>query len=145
MLKAYKYKILPNDEQIVLLNKHFGSARFIYNLALETKALAWSGNKVNLSYFDLSKQIPDLKNEYDWLKEINSQSLQYCLKNLETAYKNFFRFKKGFPRFKSKKDNHHSFCVPQNVSVIGDLLFIRKFKDGIKFIKHREFNGKIKQ
>ena len=71
MLKAYKYRIMPNKAQQMLINKHIGSCRFVYNLALETKQTAYAGNKVNLDCFDLIKQLPDLKKECEWLKEIN--------------------------------------------------------------------------
>ena len=64
MLKAYKHRIYPTKDQIELLNKHFGCCRLIYNLALESKRLAYSGNKKNLSCYDLIKQITDLKKEY---------------------------------------------------------------------------------
>ena len=76
MLKSFRYRLYPTPEQSVLLNKHIGSSRFVYNLALETKQMAWAGNRVNLNCFDLIKQLPDLKKECEWLKEINSQSLR---------------------------------------------------------------------
>jgi len=147
MLKAFKYKILPNDEQIVLLNKHFGSTRFIFNRFLNERRTEYETNKQTLNYNDNSASLTLLKQDENhiWLKEVNSQSLQFALKCLDCGYNNFFKKRGGFPKFKSKKDNHHSFCVPQSVEVIGDLLFIPKFKDGIKFIKHRDFNGKIRQ
>lgn len=76
MLKAFKYRLYPTIDQSVLLNKHIGSARFVYNLALETRQTAYAGYRANLVCFDLIKQLPDLKKECEWLKEINSQSLQ---------------------------------------------------------------------
>ena len=66
MLKAFKYKINPTNEQTILLNKHIGSSRFVYNLALETKNSAYVGNKVNLSCFALHKQLTELKTECEW-------------------------------------------------------------------------------
>ena len=63
MLKSYKYRIYPNKLQEELINKHIGSYRFIYNLALETKNAAYLGQKNSLSCFDLAKQLPDLKKE----------------------------------------------------------------------------------
>ena len=71
MLKGFKYRLYPNDEQKILLEKHFGSVRFVYNLALETKMNAYNGNKINLSRFDLQKQVVDLKQDCEWLKEIH--------------------------------------------------------------------------
>jgi putative transposase len=145
MLKAYKYKLLPNDEQKCLLNKHFGSIRFIYNYFLNERKNEYETNKNTLNYYDNAKALTELKkhDDYNWLKEINSQSLQYSLKSLDGAYQNFFKYKKGFPRFKSKK-HKNSFAVPQSVNVINNELHIPKFKNGIKFIKHRNFSGIIK-
>src|ERR1035441_6256810 len=91
MLKAYKYRISPTKAQAELINKHIGSCRFVYNLALECKQMAYAGNRVNLSCFDLVKQLPDLKKEFVWLKEINSQSLQQSIVNLDTAFTKFFK------------------------------------------------------
>lgn len=146
MLKSYKYKLNPNEEQIVLLNKHFGSIRFTYNYFLNERKKEYETNKNTINYYDNARELTNLKKqeEYSWLNEINSQSLQDSLKNLETAYKNFFRFKKGFPRFKSKHTKN-SFCVPQFVKIIKGKLVIPKFKQPIDLILHRTFNGVIKQ
>jgi putative transposase len=143
MLKGFKYRLYPDDEQKELLEKHFGSVRFIYNLALETKMNAYKGNKINLSRFDLQKQMVDLKEECSWLKEVNSQSLQSSLLNLDNAYKKFFQTKKGFPKFK-KKSYKNSFSVPQSVVISGNELFIPKFKSGIKMVIDRKYKGTIK-
>jgi putative transposase len=146
MLKSYKYKLKPNDEQIVLLNKHFGSIRFAYNYFLNERKKEYETNKNVINYYDNTKSLTKLKKqeEYSWLNGINSQSLQDSLKNLETSYKNFFRFKKGFPKFKSKH-NKNSFCVPQFVKLDNGKLKIPKFKEPIDVILHRSFSGIIKQ
>lgn len=142
MFRAYKYRIYPTNSQKELIHKHCGSVRFLYNLALETKTTAYLGNKVNLSRYDLQKQLVELKKELPWLKETNSQSLQSALINLDEAYNKFFKGA-GFPKFK-KKTNGGSFAVPQNVIVENDLLIIPKFKEGIKMSLHRPTNGIIK-
>lgn len=146
MLKSYKYKLKPNEEQVVLLNKHFGSIRFVYNYFLNERKKEYETNKNTINYYDNARSLTELKKqeEYTWLNEINSQSLQDSLKNLETAYKNFFRFKKGFPRFKSKHDRN-SFCVPQFVKLENGKLRIPKFKEPIDLILSRSFTGIIKQ
>lgn len=145
MLKAYKYRIEPNIKQAELINKHIGSCRFLFNLALETKQLAYSGNKKYLNFFDLANQLPDLKEECTWLSEINSQSLQMSLRNLESAFTKFFKGQADFPNFKSKKGKQ-SFQIPQHTEVDfkEDKIFLPKFKDGIKIILHRKFKGQIK-
>jgi len=76
LLKGLKYRISPTDSQKELIAKHIGSSRFVYNLALETKNSAYLVSKLNFSPFDLIKQLPELKKECEWLKEVNSQSLQ---------------------------------------------------------------------
>ena len=144
MLKAFKYKINPTPEQSVLLNKHIGSSRFVYNIALETKTMAWAGNRVNLNCFDLIKQLPDLKKECEWLKEINSQSLQAPIRNLDNAFTRFFKGQGNFPKFK-KKSNGGSFNVPQSVSLDNGKLIIPKFKKGIDIVLHRPIKGEIRQ
>lgn len=144
MLKAFKYRLIPTTEQFDLLNKHIGAVRFVYNLALETKQMAWAGGKVNLSCFDLHKQLKDLKNECVWLREINSQSLQQSILNLDSAYMAFFKGQNKFPKFK-KKSSNGSFNVPQNVRVEGNKLIIPKFKKGIRLVLHRPINGEIRQ
>jgi putative transposase len=91
MYKAFKYRLYPTNCQKELIQKHCGSVRFLYNLALETKTTAYLGNRVNLSRYDLQKQLVDLKKELPWLKETNSQSSQSALINLDEAYKKFFQ------------------------------------------------------
>lgn len=144
MLKSFRYKLYPTFEQSVLLNKHIGSSRFVYNLALETKQMAWAGSRVNLNCFDLIKQLPDLKKECEWLKEINSQSLQQPIRNLDNAFTRFFKGQGNFPKFK-KKSNGGSFNVPQNVSLENGKLIIPKFKKGIDIVLHRPIKGEIRQ
>jgi len=144
MLKAFKYRLSPTKEQSILLNKHIGAARFVYNLALECKQMAWAGNKINLSCFALHSQLKELKNECDWLKEINSQSLQQSITNLDKAYTAFFKGQNSFPNFK-KKSNGGSFNIPQNVLLKNEKLVIPKFKKGIDIVLHRPIKGIIRQ
>ena len=145
MLKSYKYKLKPTEEQIVLLNKHFGSIRFVYNFFLNERKTEYETNKNSINYYDNARSLTELKkvNDYSWLKEINSQSLQYSLKCLDGAYQNFFKFKKGFPKFKSKH-NKNTFTVPQSVKLENGKLNIPKFDKPIDLILHRTFTGIIK-
>jgi putative transposase len=143
MFRAYKYRIYPTDSQKELINKHIGSCRFIYNLALETKTTAYLGSKHNFSAFDLINQLPDLKKECHWLKEVNSQSLQQSIINMDSAFKKFFKGA-GFPKFK-KKSKFGSFNIPKNVILENDKLIIPKFKKGINIVLHRPIKGIIKQ
>lgn len=146
MLRAYKYRIYPTAEQHELLAKHFGCVRLIYNLALEAKQMAYSGSKINVSRYDLQVQVKELKQDYEWLKEVNAQSLQASLLHLDTAYKNFFKNGSGFPKFKNK-NNRQSFSCPGNKRELDfekGLLYIPKFKEGIPINLTRNFKGNIK-
>jgi putative transposase len=98
-----------------------------------------------MSKFDLIKKIPELKKEKEWLKEVNSQSLQAVLNNQETAYINFFKKQSDFPKFK-KKNSKQSFSCTQSTEVDFEngLVFIPKFKKGIKTKFHRTFEGSIR-
>lgn len=144
MLKSFKYRITPNASQEELINKHIGCSRFIYNLALETKTVAYAGNQINLSCFDLINQLPNLKKECYWLKEINSQSLQAPIRNLDNAFTRFYKGQGNFPKNKSKRKGKQSFHIPQNVILENDKIIIPKFKDGIDIVLHRETKGVIK-
>jgi len=144
VLKTYKYRIFPSEEQQSLLINIFGQTRFIYNLGLETKITAYAGNKINIDCFDLIKQVKELKNtECPWLKEAPSQALQMALRNLDNAYINFFKGK-GFPKFKNKHGKQ-SFQLPQGVFLSEDnkQIFIPKLK-WVGIDLHREFKGNIK-
>ena len=143
MFRAFKYRLYPTEPQKELIAKHIGHSRFVYNLALETKNAAYISAKHNYSAFDLVKQLPELKKELPWLKEVNSQSLQQSIQNMDIAFKKFFKGA-GFPKFKSKHRGKQSFSIPQNVIVENNLLIIPKFKEGIKISLHRPTEGTLK-
>jgi putative transposase len=142
--KSYKYRLYPSPEDKELLSLHFGHCRFVYNYFLKEKQEFYLKNKKTLNYNNCSQALTTLKKqkEYVWLKDVNSQSLQQSLKNLETAFGKFFSKKSKFPKFK-RKDGNNSFNVPQNVAIKNDKIYIPKFKNGIKFVNHRPLKGKI--
>lgn len=147
MLKAYKYRIYPTDEQKVLFAKTFGCCRFVYNWALNLKITAYKERKETLGNVYLTNLMKsELKAEHEWLSEVNSQSLQSALRNLDTAYTNFFRNTSavGFPRFKSRKDRQ-SFLCPQHcrVDFTDGTITVPKAKD-IPAVLHRKFKGTVK-
>jgi putative transposase len=146
MLRSYKYRLLPTLEQSVLLDKHIGATRFVYNLALETKNYAYSTHRKNVSVFELMRQLTDLKKECVWLKEIDSQCLQQSLINLDKAFTGFFKGHAKFPNFKSKSRSIQSFRNPHGkcVKIIADKIKFPKFTEGVKIVLHRNFEGKIR-
>jgi len=140
--KSYKFRIYPTKEQESLLSKHFGHCRFVFNKFLNERKEKYLNEKTSLNYYDNARTLTDLKKdkEFVWLKEVNSQSLQSAIRNLDIAYKNFFNKQNKFPRFKSKYDRQ-SFKIPQNITIENGKLVIPKFKDGIKLNLHRELEG----
>ena len=84
MYKSFKYRIYPNEEQKILLEKHFGCTRFVYNYFLDYKQTKYKITGTSGTYNQLAKELVNLKEDsnYSWLKEVNSQSLQQSLKDI---------------------------------------------------------------
>ena len=141
---TYKFRLEPTQNQQVLLNKHFGSVRYVYNYFLNQRKTEYLGNKKSITYNQQAGHLTKLKVEKDWLKEINSQTLQYSLKCLDTAYQGFFNKRTHFPKFKSKR-NKNSFTIPQFLSIKKDILYIPKFREGIEMIMKRKINGLVRR
>ena len=123
---TYKFRIYPNKEQEILIQKTFGSTRYVYNHYLADRIEQYKETGKSPTRFIQDKQLTDLKKELLWLKEVDATALQSSLQTLDIAYQNFFRGIKqgqniGFPKFKSKKDNHKSYkskCVGSNIKVL---------------------------
>lgn len=143
MIKAFKYRIYPNTEQREYFAKTFGCTRFIYNRMLNDKIEHYKTTEQTL------KNTPaQYKEEFPWLKEVDSLALANAQMNLEKAYKNFFRDKSiGFPKFKSKKNNHRSYTTNNQkgtVSIEDEHIKLPKLKSVVKIKQHRLFDGLIK-
>jgi putative transposase len=148
MLKAYKYRIYPNKEQRLYLAKTFGCVRFVYNKMLADRIKAYEENK-DLEIKKIKYPTPaQYKTEFKWLKEVDSLALANTYLILNKTYSNFFRDKQiGFPKFKTKKSNYHSFTTYNQkgtVSIKDNKIKIPKLKSMIKLKYHREINGLIK-
>ena len=143
--KTYKYRMYPNKEQEQVLARYFGSVRFVYNHFLAERKKQYDENGKSDNYYTQAKTLTLLKKQEDfaWLKEINSQTLQFTLRCLETAYSNFFNGRTKFPKFKAKKHGG-SFAIPQNCSIEDSRIYIPKFKQGIKIKEHRTFKGNVR-
>lgn len=144
VIRAYKFRLYPNPAQIEMLENHFGCARFIFNWGLSEKSKAYSERQEKLSCLALMNRLPALKAELPWLSEVNAQSLQMALRNLDVAFTNFFKKNTDYPTFKSRK-GRQSFQCPQSCSVNFEegVLHIPKVK-GIKTRFHRQFDGHVK-
>lgn len=155
MYRAYKYRLYPTPEQEELIQKTFGCCRFVYNNVLAWRKDLWEKDKTKVSCFDCGNYVNQvLKNEYPWLREPDKWALNYAVRNLDSAYQNFFRSvgkgeKAGYPKFKSKYDNHKSYTTFNNGGVCITLDYdegtikLPKLKK-VKVTLHRKAEGTIK-
>lgn len=142
MNRAYKFRIYPNKEQRIMFAKTFGCVRFIYNLMLADKIKHYQQTGKSLSVTPAR-----YKNQYEWLKEVDSLALANAQLNLQTAYKNFFRKKRaGFPKYKSKKKTRKRYTTNnQHGSIRMENGKIKLPKVGyVKIVQHRPMMGVIK-
>ncbi|KKM70559.1 hypothetical protein LCGC14_1439510 [marine sediment metagenome] len=135
---TYRFRLDPSKPAKVFLNKLVGSCRFLYNKLLEI-----SKEEKLYNYYELKKRIVNLKKEYPFLKETNSQSLQGSCLNLKRAFDNFFNKRAKFPNFKSK-NKRNSISIPQFFKIADNKLYIPKLKTAIPIILHRKSIGNIK-
>ena len=147
MLKAYKYRIYPNQQQAIAFEQHFGCVRFVYNWALALQNRYYKIFGKSLSRTKIQSQLVKKKKtgKFAWLNEVNSQSLLNALLNVHTAFTNFFKSRAKFPRFKSKKIPRKSYQCPQHCTINFEqgIINLPKIK-GIKTVFSREFVGNIK-
>ena len=142
--QVVKVPLYPTSEQVVLLAKSFGCARWWWNFALNKSIETYKETGKGLSQSALNALLPQLKKEEEtlWLGECYSQVLQAVTLNLTTAYRNFFEGRARFPRFKSKHGKQ-SIQFPQGVKVKGDTIQLPKI-GSLKAKIHRPVEGKIK-
>jgi len=143
--KAYKFRIYPNKEQKILINKTFGCSRFVFNHFLAKWDNAYNETGKGLTYNSCSAQLTQLKKELTWLKEVDSIAIQSSLKNLADAYSRFFKKQNDRPRFKSKKNPVQSYTTKHtngNIAIDGNKIKLPKL-GWIRFAKSREVEGRI--
>ena len=147
MFRAIKYELNPTNTQKALIKQTCGCCRKVYNIMLDRKISAYKEDGRTISDFDLINQLPQLKSELTYLKDVPSQSLVQAVMNMGNAFKQFFkRGNKGFPKFK-KKGCKDSFRIPVACVIDYDNWTIKTAKIGtIKFFKghNKQINGKIK-
>ena len=142
MIETYKFRLYPNSEQEVLLAKHFGHIRFVYNWALDFNTKQYAQTKKHLGWMTIasSGEYKKLKADNTWLYEVGATSLQNAIGHLDTAFQKFFRGQGGFPKYKSKFNDVQSFEVPKGLQLF--------FKDGKiqipKFLKTKNEDNRIK-
>jgi putative transposase len=141
--KAFRYRIYPTTEQKFFLERHFGCCRFVYNYFLALRSEKWKNEQVRISGFDCKKMLPDVKCQFPWLTKVNSQSLQYAVLNLESAYRRFFKRLGQYPKF-HKKHSRQAFAIPQNFVLGGGNLRLPKLQSPIRVKQHRPLGGSPK-
>ena len=149
MLKAYKYRIYPNNGQKVQIEKTFGCCRFVYNQTLAYRKERYEKEKKTISKTDCNNYCNrELKKEYEWLKEVDKFALTNAIYNMDSAYQKFFKEHAGHPKFKSKHDNHKSYTTNfTNGNIAVDFekgkVKLPKLKE-VRVKLHRRFSGQIK-
>ena len=101
--KGYKFRLEPTEEQKVKINKTLGCCRFVYNSILDRRIKAYKRRGESMSYIDTQNLLPQMKTYLPWLAEVDSQALKYSCRQLDDAYKGFFKNGRGFPNFKRKR------------------------------------------
>lgn len=140
MLKAIKLRLYPNDEQVDYINKQLGCCRFVYNQCLQFRKDSYQINNISISSSDSIKYLVPLKQQYQWLTDVHSKVLQQSVRDMNKAYDNFFKLKKGYPKFKSKHDYKQSCRFPKDafIGIRGNRI------DLIKVLKDIHFKCSIK-
>lgn len=162
-IRVYKFRLYPTKTQTTLINKTIGSARFVFNYSLgkqndkdkmwyiveemyqsgQLPANNWKGEFFNK--VEAIKNIKELKDNYEWLKEVDSIALQSSVENLANAYDRYYKHTSGKPRFKSKKNEVQSYktkSVNNNIKVLDNHIQLPKLGK-VKFAKSREVRGNI--
>ena len=145
--KGYKFRLYPNKEQLILLNKTLGCCRFIFNHFLSVRRDSWEIDKKSISYNETSALMTQLKSDENhlWLKEADSVALQQSLRDLDVAYQNFFKHGRGYPKFKSRRNRQQSYRTQNDgkkIRVEGKRIKLPKV-GLVRFEQSREFYGRI--
>lgn len=147
---SYKFRIYPTREQENLIQRTFGCCRFVYNHFLAMRIEAYKERGETMNYYVCSNALTPMKKDSEWLKEVDSTALQSSLRDLDTAFQNFFRGMKGgqhigYPQFKSKRNRRRSYKskrVGENIAVVGNKVKLPKL-GLVKCAVSREVKGRI--
>lgn len=144
MYLSYKFRLRPTDEQLTQLKQHAGTCRYVWNHMLAANIAKYESEGKFIFRFEMQKLLVGMKKqeELSWLKDVNSQSEQVAIMQLDTALRGAFKSatnRKGFPKFKSKRDRA-SFHVPQHFEITNKTIKLPKIGH-IKYNKHRQLLG----
>lgn len=147
---SYKFRIYPNTTQIQQMQKTFGCCRYIWNYYLAKRQEVYVQDGKTFNYYDCAWDMTQLKKTLEWLREVDATALQSSLRDLDTAFQNFFRrvkkgAKPGYPHFKSKHDHRQSYkskCVGTNIKIFEKAVQLPKLGK-VKCRVSKEVKGRI--
>ena len=147
---AYKYRIYPNREQEILIQKTFGCVRFVYNHFLASRIATYKERGETMNFYVCSNALTPLKKRMEWLKEVDSTALQSSLRDLDMAFQNFFRGVRqgrhiGYPKFRDKHSRRQSYTskfVNGNITIIGNKVKLPKL-GLVKCAINKKVKGKM--
>lgn len=113
--KCIKVRLYPTVKQKQMLDAHFDAYRYCYNLCLDYKKVLWDNYKIEISGYEMQKELFEIRKSTPWLKKCKAECLRDAALNVEKSYKKFFNGN-GFPKFKSKK-GEQSFAAYQNIAI----------------------------
>jgi putative transposase len=139
MKLRYRYRIYPTDSQAQQMASVGGAVRFLYNHYLKRNIDQYATDKKFVWYFEMNRDLTQLKKQHTWLKDTYSQVLQSSIRDLDTALKNMKKTGAGFPQFKSKYTTPVSFRYHQHthISDCGRYLHLPKIGD-VRIVLHRD-------
>ncbi|PDO09222.1 MAG: transposase [Candidatus Reconcilbacillus cellulovorans] len=150
MHKAYSFRLYPTKEQAQQIRRTIGCCRFVFNHFLARRKEVYDRDGATLNQYACMRELPALKEQHPWLREVDSTALQRTVEELDDAFQRFFREKKGYPHFKSKKHPKQSYTSKRNgrkddkatIRIEGNRIRLPKV-GWVKFAKSREVKGRI--
>jgi putative transposase len=143
--KTYRYRALPTASQESLFRQYAGARRYVFNWALTRRKEHYVATGKGLSVRELCAELTVLKRQPEtaWLREMNAQSLQQAILDLDKAFEAFFAGRARFPRFRSRRRDRPSFRIPQSLRLEGETLIVPKVGP-LRLVLHRPFEGVLK-
>ncbi|HXG66094.1 MAG TPA: RNA-guided endonuclease TnpB family protein [Blastocatellia bacterium] len=137
--KAFRYRFFPTEAQKQQLARTFGCVRFVYNRMLDARTVAWQQSKKSLNYHATAKMLTELKRQPEtaFLNEVSSVVLQQALRNLDTAFRNFFEKRADYPTFKRAKGVQSARYANNAFTLKGDRLTLAKQDEPLAIIWSR--------
>jgi len=137
---AYKYRVYPTNEQKTLLARTFGCVRFVYNNILEYRHNEYYQNNNSINYNQTSAKLTELKKELDWLYDVSNVALQQGLRNLDTAFSNFFKGRAKYPKFKNRHKKQSFRLTNSGFRFKDGKLYIAKSKEPLEIKWSRDLD-----